>query len=207
MLLFDILLGFHVAGGAVALLAGPLPMLARKGGRLHRRAGDVYAGAMIVTAASALVLAAVTANALLLMFAVFAFFLVFGGVRAIGFRRGRRPSRVDDAVVVLTAVFSLGLFARGVWTADITSLFFGVLGSLLALREWRRLRDPGTDWLVAHLTSMGAAYIATATAFLAVNLAFLPQALVFVGPTLLGLPLLFRAASRHARPVAGKRLA
>lgn len=199
MILFHTWLVLHIAAGATALIAGPIPMLARKGGRLHRRAGDVYAVAMSVTAVSALVLALAISSVLFLGLAVFTFFLVFNGVRAIGFVRGGAPSSLDRLVCIVTAAFSLWLLWHGVRAGNLTSLFFGVFGSVLPWRQWRRLHDPATDWLVVHLTSMGAAYIATATAFLAVNLTFLPQALVFIAPTLIGAPLIARATARYRR--------
>jgi uncharacterized membrane protein len=90
MLLFNGLLALHIIGGTISLLSGPVPMLSQKGSRLHRRTGDLYALAMVVTAVSALVLALATGNVLLLVIAVFTFFLVFNGVRAIGCRMGHR---------------------------------------------------------------------------------------------------------------------
>ena len=198
---FDVLLGVHVVSGSVALVSGPVPMLARKGRRLHRRSGDVYAAAMLATAASAFALAAVTGNELLLMIAVFTTFLLFNGVRAILFRRGRRaPSWVDDAVCVLTAGFSVWLLWQSAGSGDVTRVAFGLGGCVLTARQWRLLRNPRTDWLVAHLSGMGAAYIATVSAFLVVNLQFVPQYIPFIGPTLIGTPLIAWAASRHGRP-------
>jgi hypothetical protein len=143
---------------------------------------------------------------LLMVIAVFSFFLVFNGVRAIRRLRGRKHGWLDLGLAVATLVFSIGLFLWGLklqgngqpgWTA----LFFGALGSLLALRQIRQLRnDEKMDWLKVHLSSMGGGYIATVTAFLVVNVHFLPQAAVFVAPTLVGSVLIARAARKYARP-------
>ncbi len=114
MPLFDGLLVLHITGGTIALLSGPVPMLSRKGSRLHRRAGDLYAVAMTATAASALLLALVTGKVFFAALAIFAFFLVFNGVRASGFRRRGRPSRADDAVCIVTAAFSAWMLWHGV---------------------------------------------------------------------------------------------
>jgi hypothetical protein len=43
----------HIGGGGIALLAGIVAVFARKGGRLHRRAGTVFFGAMLVMASFA----------------------------------------------------------------------------------------------------------------------------------------------------------
>ena len=52
-LLFDIVIGIHVATGFVGLAAFWVPIFARKGGRLHVRAGRVYAYCAYVVTVSA----------------------------------------------------------------------------------------------------------------------------------------------------------
>ena len=49
----------HILGGAVALVAGLIALCASKGGRLHRRAGGLFVGSMLVMALFAAVLGAV----------------------------------------------------------------------------------------------------------------------------------------------------
>jgi hypothetical protein len=44
----NILMGIHITGGLLALPAGTLAVAARKGGRLHARAGTLFFGAMLV---------------------------------------------------------------------------------------------------------------------------------------------------------------
>lgn len=46
----------HVASGLVAIIAGTLSLASRKGGTIHRRAGAIFAGAMLLLGASAAVL-------------------------------------------------------------------------------------------------------------------------------------------------------
>ena len=201
---FAAVLALHMAGGAAALLAGPVAMLARKGRRLHRLSGRSYAAAMAITAAPALCLALATGNALLLVIAVFSFFLVFTGWRALGQKRlhegGHGARWFDWLVAVLTLAFSAGLFAVG-WGAgrDVTALFFGIGGSVLALNEMRQLAGRGVrpgDWLVRHMVGMSAAYIATVSAFAVVTLTALPRPVAFIGPTLVGAPLTAWLATR-----------
>ena len=79
--MFGRLLAFHIAGATVVLLSEPVPMLSRKGGKLHRRAGDVLATAMMLAAIAGFGLALLHWNVLLLGIAVLTFFLVFCGVR------------------------------------------------------------------------------------------------------------------------------
>ena len=69
------------------------------------------------------------------------------------------------------------------------ALAFGGIGIALVLRTIQRFikrpTDP-KDWLYRHVTGMLAGYIATVTAFLAVNLTFLPSLVVWLAPTVIG---------------------
>ncbi|MDE2447606.1 MAG: hypothetical protein KGO22_01450 [Gammaproteobacteria bacterium] len=51
--LTQLAIGLHIAGGTVGLLAGTVAVLAAKGARLHRVAGTVFFGSMLVMAAFA----------------------------------------------------------------------------------------------------------------------------------------------------------
>jgi hypothetical protein len=52
----NILMGIHITGGLLALPAGTLAVVARKGGRLHARAGTIFFGAMLVLGITAALL-------------------------------------------------------------------------------------------------------------------------------------------------------
>jgi hypothetical protein len=52
----NILMGVHIGAGLLALPAGALAVAARKGGRLHARAGTIFFGAMLVLGVTAAVL-------------------------------------------------------------------------------------------------------------------------------------------------------
>lgn len=52
----NILMGIHIAGGILALLAGTLAVVARKGGALHARAGTWFFASMLVLGVTASIL-------------------------------------------------------------------------------------------------------------------------------------------------------
>ncbi len=52
----NILMGIHIASGLLALPAGTVAVAARKGGRLHARAGTLFFGAMLVLGLTAALL-------------------------------------------------------------------------------------------------------------------------------------------------------
>lgn len=200
--LFETVLAMHIASGGIALAAGPAAMLARKGLARHRWTGRAYAIAMESTAVSALILACLTRSMLLLVIAVFSFFLVFSGWRALGQKRlhdGMAVGWSDWLVAAVTLVFSAGLLVFGLARhGDVTALFFGVGGGVLALREMRAFtgRVPPGSWQVRHMIGMSGAYIATVSAFAVVTLTFLPRPVAFIGPTLIGTPIIVWAAVR-----------
>ena len=198
MTAIELLLGLHVLGGSIALLVGPVPMLARKGGVLHRRAGLVFSGAMGCSAASAFLLALIVHSTLLLTIAVLTAFLIFTGLRAASFRRGRRPRILDGMSCLLMTGFGFWLLWRSASVPDVTGLFFGVGGLVLAGRQWRLQRVSRPDWLLAHIAGMGGAYVATVTAFLVVNIGFLPKPVTFIVPTIIGTLLITWTSIRHA---------
>jgi len=67
----------HIGGGTLGLVAGTVAAVARKGGSLHRAAGNVFFGSMLVMALFACYLAVVEPNQLVNVFiASFAFYLI-----------------------------------------------------------------------------------------------------------------------------------
>ncbi|MBL6454842.1 hypothetical protein JMJ55_05870 [Belnapia sp. T6] len=191
------LLVLHIMGGFAGLLAGPVPMLAKKGGRLHRRAGWVFAGGMGLSALAAFPLALIAGNRLLLTIAVLTGFLVVTGMRAVRFRHGARPGAGDAALCLLLAGFGAWLLGTSLDPMNVTGLAFGAGSLVLAARQWRTQRAARPDWLLAHIIGMSAAYLATLDAFLVVNLHFLPKAVVFLAPSLLGTILIAWVAAQH----------
>lgn len=82
-----VLLGVHVLAGVVALGAGFVALLTRKGGRRHNGAGKVYVLTMAIVVVTAIPLAIVATNPFLLSIAVFSGYLVFSGYRVVLRRR------------------------------------------------------------------------------------------------------------------------
>lgn len=205
----EVTLWVHVAAGAVALVAGLVAIATEKGGRRHRRAGRGYALSMGVVVTTAVPLALADANYFLLTVAVFSGYLVLMGYRVLGRKRPSSRAAPLDWVAHLTmAGFGVGMVALG--GADLLAgdglgaalVVFGGIGLALACRElWRVFRPPDDPrtWFYRHVVYMGGAYIATVTAAVTVNLAFLPPLVRWVGPTAVGTPLLVALLARYRR--------
>ncbi|OUJ71385.1 DUF2306 domain-containing protein [Hymenobacter crusticola] len=202
-----LLLGLHIAAGSLALLAGLVPMLGRKGGPLHVRAGRLYTYSMLVVAATAVLLCLLQPLTLSRLFltgvAVLSFYLSFTGWRAAR-RRSTVPAKTDLGLSAVATLVGLGMVGTGIALHVVLFAFFGGLICLFAGQDtWVAVRGAAAapmPWLLRHLTRMGGSYISATTAFIVVNLGrWLPatapswtslvgwMAPTFVGSVLIGL--------------------
>ncbi|SER42669.1 hypothetical protein SAMN04490244_1016 [Tranquillimonas rosea] len=206
--MIQMILFLHIMAGIAALAAAGIAVGSAKGGRLHRGSGNIYTLAMAIVGISALVLALVHPNPFLFAVGVFSLYLVFTGWRAAVVRDGK-PRRFDHAggaVMTLSGLGMLGWGAQGVLMGKgahpVILLVFGSIGLTLALSDWRDwARGPvaGKVRISRHLSRMLGGTIATITAAAVVNLAFLPDLLVWLGPTALITPLIFWWTARVTR--------
>ena len=209
-----LLLYTHIAAGSLALLVGLVPMLGRKGGPGHVRAGRVYVYAMLVVATTAVLLCLLQPLVLRRLFlagvALLSFYLSFSGWRAA--RRHSAALPVGDVVLAgLTALVGLGMVGVGIGLQAVLFGFFGVLLCLFGgLDAWQGLHPaasvPGA-WLQRHIVRMGGSYVSASTAFVVVNLGhFLPAGtpswvglIGWFAPAVVGRFLITAAVRRYRR--------
>ena len=186
----------HIAAGMLALGAGAVPLASRKGNPSHRRWGKIYMGAMGVVLLTALLLSLFKSIPFLLLISVFSTYLLLSGYRSLHTKDPSRPVGLFDIALVGSALTGgVGLAGYSAYTAvqgstfGIAGMVFGGIGILLALADIRRLRSRTKRsplWLYAHISRMTGAYISTVTAFLVVNVQFLPGWLLWLLPTVVG---------------------
>jgi hypothetical protein len=197
-LLISILLILHITGGTLALISAPIAIALRKKTPKHRIAGRVYFYSMLLVTATALIIAGYKSNPFLFMVGVFSFYSIWDARRALEQKQlhtGQKAKWYDWAVITITLLFNVGLLYFGTrlllagksfgWVA----VAFGGIGITLVTRSLQRFIKRPTDpkhWLYRHVTGMMAGYIATVTAFLAVNITFLPGLVVWLSPTVIG---------------------
>jgi hypothetical protein len=180
----DLFRMMHLGAGGVALGAFLIPIVAKKGGRTHRRAGWVYSIAMWVAALSAWVVCwrrltddnpRNDAGALFLVFiGLLSANGALAGIRAVRSKARTAPSRhpLDTGLSALFLFASLGLLWLGIRHASTLFLAFSGLGifrSVAQLRFWLRPPESKRAWWYEHMANMLVACIATVTAFLVVN--------------------------------------
>src|ERR1700761_68439 len=99
----------HILGGMVALAAGFLALVTRKGGRLHTRAGRLFIYAYFVIVVTAILgIVVFEFRSFLAVATIASSYDVFAGYRAIRLR-GRRP-QLPDILASILAFAAPGVF-------------------------------------------------------------------------------------------------
>jgi uncharacterized membrane protein len=194
----------HIAAGSVALASMWVPMLARKGGILHRRAGWVFVAAMAIVATSAVILAggrlyldprpeAKSAGVFLLYIALLTSTAVSSGVRVLRAKHRTTAQRNwwDLGLPALLSTSSLGIAAFALVTRQPLFAAFslvGIINGVSNLRYWLRRPSSPMHWWFAHMNGMLGGCIAAVTAFVVVNAGNLglPQLVAWLTPSVVG---------------------
>ncbi len=195
----------HAVSGGIALVVAPLAMLVTKGGDWHRRWGKLFFYGMAVVALTAIVAGVLRPNVLMALVAIFSFHMVASGYRALYLKRvhqGQRPGTLDFVLHGTAGLINGGLFLWGIGhlmlghrdSASIIFTTFGTIGLLMVWGQMRRFYKANhdkRDWFYAHMTGFLGGYVATVSAFSAVNLHMIqPMWLQWLWPTILGAPLI-----------------
>jgi fluoride ion exporter CrcB/FEX len=217
-----ILLFIHAAAGTLALVIAPLAMLASKGSDAHRRWGKVFFYAMSVVVVTAIIAGIARPNILMALVALFSFHMLASGYRALYLKKlheGQRMQRWDyilqgSAAVINGALFLWGLINLTMGRRDSASIIFFIFGSVGLFMVWRNVHQffkrsvDKREWLYMHMTGFLGGYIATVSAFSAVNLHMIqPTWLQWLWPTIIGSPLIAYWISHYRKGFAkGKRV-
>lgn len=193
----------HVAIGFLALAIGLIPMLSKKGSRLHNITGLVYYWSMVIVAVSAVALVIISpitdGRLFLTCIAVFSFYLCFTGRRSLQ-QRNHEPVRwYDWGISGLMGATSLAMIAYGLYNVSniwlkgqfeaigILFLAFGIFSGSSARYDFKKYLLPykakygNREWFFIHIERMGGSYIATFTAFALVNIRYIfPDASIAV---------------------------
>lgn len=194
-LLLKLMLIVHITAGFLALLVGVVPMVSKKGGRLHKLTGLVFYWCMAAVCLTAVYLVFFKPSTLFLLFiAILSFYFCFSGRRILRLKRSQnRLTRTDQLAAYGALGASLVMFGLGVqavvgWfsTGSISTfgmLYFFFAGLLFsnALYDVRLFHNPEKarygkmEWFFGHISRMCGSYIATLTAFAVVNTRYLPD--------------------------------
>ena len=185
----DLLLTPHVIAGVVALSSMVVPLVAPKGGRVHRGGGWVFVIAMTGVSATAFGLAIrrftladpqhPNAHAI----GLFLFYVatltaagVSSGVRALRFKARSAPHRGawDVGLSAANVAMALATLVYGVIDRRTLFIAFSLVGLMTGtgqLRYWLRTPTTRHHWWFAHMGGMLGSCVAALTALVVVNAA------------------------------------
>lgn len=181
--IFNIARWSHIIGGFVALLVFWIPIVTRKGRKLHRRSGWVFVISMASVSVTALYMGiyriawnsgtdpnAIPFSWFLISISILSGATAWYGVRVLRFKRRKTSHRylIDLLFPVLLVTSSIGIMIYG-WAIGFPLLqYFPIVGLFLGgtqLKYWISIPKASAHWIVEHIVGMLSCCIATITAF------------------------------------------
>jgi uncharacterized membrane protein len=170
------LIYIHAAFGGIALLAGLVALIARKGKSIHKKFGLLFFYSMLMSALLALIIATLPDHKSPFLFSIgiFSAYLILTGYRALQFKvNSVKPmDKVLSWLMVVTGITMVLYPIVLEQKINIVLTVFGIIGLSLSLRDLNLYRQPEKlkrGWLKLHLGKMIGGYIAASTAFVVVN--------------------------------------
>lgn len=200
-----IILSIHIISGVLALGSGFYAIVSKKRRGTHSKSGNLYFYSMLISAVTAVLLSTLQFQAFLFAIALFTLYLIIGGKMAILIRRRPRFTQYWKYYVsfglltsVAMALIALNLLSVQLSIAIILFVFAGIQAAFSIVDLFFNPGKNAKKLIFQHINKMGGGYIATCTAFIVVNIHFLPEYITWLGPTLIG-SILITMANRQRR--------
>ncbi len=206
----------HIVAGSFALLCGLFAILFRNRVKLHKPVGSIYFWSMTLIFFSSVTMAIFKGNVFFFCLSFFVYYSCLTAKRALSLKnlhKGQRPKWYDWAIEIvfgslhlLFLLFSVWLFTKDT-SFGIISAVFALIGLWSNRNNIKRLKgniEFSNHWLLAHLGGMLGSYIGAITAFLVNNNKFLhlPNLIVWLGPTILIVPLIIYEVRKRKHKTA-----
>ncbi|HEX8348481.1 MAG TPA: hypothetical protein VF598_00840 [Hymenobacter sp.] len=201
-MLYQPILIVHIIAGSIGLLMGPLAITAKKGGLTHRRSGMAFYYAMLVVAASALVLGVLHNIPFLFAVGIFSGYMNITGYRVLRQKQKGLPNQTglfERTVSVIMLLFSIYFLLYGGYILlqkdvfGLVFIFFAQSSLRMLWQDWKLFTQQDlkpTTWLTIHIIRMVGTCIAAYTAFLVVNSSSQVGLLGWFLPAALGIPII-----------------
>lgn len=172
-----ILIIIHAASGGIALLAGLVAMIAKKGLKIHKKSGLLFFYSMTTSAISALSISLLPKHESPFLFAIgiLSLYFILSGKRALRFKF-RNPKLQTDKwisrIMLLTGILMIVLPIIVSRNINVVIFVFGTVAIIFSIRDLQSFAKPEElkkQWLTIHLGKMIGGYIAASTAFVVVN--------------------------------------
>jgi uncharacterized membrane protein len=202
--IFTLFLILHIAGGSIGLLTGMLVLSFAKGKKLHKALGMLFVMGMMTAGFSSLILAIMHPNPFLFMIGVFTLYMTGTGVRFIKSKLSNPTPATFDRVLQIgmgiSGVILIGWGAKLLFSGSmfgVVLITFGGIGMTMLVFDLMKMGKPEPDKLAyirIHLQRLLGAFIASFTAFLVVNLEYMPDLIpgwiYWILPTVIITPLI-----------------
>ncbi len=173
----QILIYIHAAFGGIALLAGLISMIAKKGKNIHRKSGLIFFYSMMLSGIIAMIVAVLPNHESPFLFAVgiFSLYFVLTGNRALNFKRKNPNLKIDkliSIIMIITGILMILLPVILTKSINIILVVFAIVGIIFSVRDLMLFKNPERlrkGWLKLHLGKMIGGYISATTAFVVVN--------------------------------------
>jgi len=173
----QILIYIHATFGGIALLAGLVSMIAKKGKNIHRKSGLVFFYSMIFSGVIAMIVAFLPNHESPFLFSIgiFSLYFVLTGNRALNFKTKNPDLKIDkliSIIMTITGVLMISIPIILTNSINIILLVFGIVGIIFSVRDLILFKTPERlrkGWLKLHLGKMIGGYISATTAFVVVN--------------------------------------
>ena len=173
----QILIYIHAAFGGIALLAGSVSIIAKKGKNIHRKSGLIFFYSMMLSGIIAMIVAVLPNHESPFLFAVgiFSLYFVLTGNRALNFKRKNPDLKIDkliSIIMIATGVLMILLPIILTKSINIVLVVYAIVGIIFSVGDLILFRNPERlrkGWLKLHLGKMLGGYISATTAFVVVN--------------------------------------
>lgn len=165
----------HIGSGTAALLMGIMTLVARKGGRFHRRLGKVFLWLLVIVIITGLLGVFVFGrNTFLLLITVLSGYMGFSGYRILQ-TRSNQPKLLDVGIALLavaTVLYVLYYF-RSIGMIWAPVVMYSSVGYLVFIVTWDFVRylipaaryANANIWLYEHILKMVSAFSGLLSAF------------------------------------------
>ena len=194
---FKILLIIHIACGGISLILGLYIMLAAKGNTIHKKVGNLYHYAMLISAVVALPMSYLHSNFFLFIVGVFTSYMLLTGKRYLNIKTIADVKTIDWFWIIVMLLFALAFLGCGVYllinhnNIGIVLIVFGFISLNFVKQDYNNFTSQSTIknfYLTTHIQRMVGSYIATVTAFVVVNNSILPGVIAWLLPTVCLVP-------------------
>lgn len=191
-----ILIYIHAFAGGIGLITGIGSVIAKKGSVLHKRMGKLFSIGMISSSLISIPISWMPnhENLFLFLIGIFTIYLVLAGNRALTFKKKLKADWIDKTISGSMLFCSIVMIVIGIYCVlnsvsfSVLYLFFGSLGLLLTILDFRFYRNPKrvkNGWLKSHIGKMSGALIASITAFIVAGLG-IENLTAWMLPTVIG---------------------